>query len=87
MYALSHNVPAGTHLIEVDAMGYFFSPVGTNFGNYISNFSLIFFATHAQVLNSRVHKIKRYELMSVPETLAKFRQHLQKLGGGSVSLS
>ncbi|KAG6770766.1 hypothetical protein POTOM_026460 [Populus tomentosa] len=23
----SHNVPAGTHLIEVDAIGYFFSPV------------------------------------------------------------
>jgi hypothetical protein len=22
-----HNVPAGTHLIEVDALGYFFSPV------------------------------------------------------------
>ncbi|RYQ94417.1 hypothetical protein Ahy_B08g089320 isoform B [Arachis hypogaea] len=27
MFALSHNVPAGTHLIEVAAMGYFFSPV------------------------------------------------------------
>ncbi|MCI26526.1 ER membrane protein complex subunit 7, partial [Trifolium medium] len=27
VYALSHNVPAGTHLIEVAAIGYFFSPV------------------------------------------------------------
>ncbi|KAI8569114.1 hypothetical protein RHMOL_Rhmol02G0253800 [Rhododendron molle] len=27
LYAQSHNVPAGTHLIEVTAIGYFFSPV------------------------------------------------------------
>ncbi|KAG6519284.1 hypothetical protein ZIOFF_022777 [Zingiber officinale] len=27
LYAQSHNVPAGTHLIEVAALGYFFSPV------------------------------------------------------------
>ncbi|KAF8389144.1 hypothetical protein HHK36_025837 [Tetracentron sinense] len=27
-YAYSHNVSAGTHLIEVAAIGYFFSPVG-----------------------------------------------------------
>nr|XP_010928302.1 ER membrane protein complex subunit 7 homolog isoform X1 [Elaeis guineensis] len=26
-FSLSHNVPAGTHLIEVSAMDYFFSPV------------------------------------------------------------
>ncbi|KAG2691446.1 hypothetical protein I3843_08G010000 [Carya illinoinensis] len=26
-YFSFHNVPAGTHLIEVDAIGYFFSPV------------------------------------------------------------
>ncbi|KAL2237349.1 UNVERIFIED_CONTAM: ER membrane protein complex subunit 7 [Sesamum indicum] len=26
-YLASHNVPAGTHLIEVAAIGYFFSPV------------------------------------------------------------
>ncbi|CAD6338907.1 unnamed protein product [Miscanthus lutarioriparius] len=25
--AVSHNVPAGTHLIEVSSIGYFFSPV------------------------------------------------------------
>lgn len=28
LYALSHNMSAGTHLIEVAAIGYFFSPVG-----------------------------------------------------------
>ncbi|KAL5144879.1 ER membrane protein complex subunit 7 [Glycine soja] len=34
-YFAFHNVPAGTHLIEVAAIGYFFSPVDTQPENYV----------------------------------------------------
>ncbi|KAJ7966208.1 ER membrane protein complex subunit 7-like [Quillaja saponaria] len=40
-YFSFHNVPAGTHLIEVDAIGYFFSPVRVDYYEIREPFSIM----------------------------------------------
>lgn len=75
---LSYNVPAGTHLIEVAALGYFFSPV-----TFFLLSSVCLYVWHAFV-HVQFGAGKAYNLIFLPLCYAQVRVDISARNPGNL---